>query len=167
MTNYLIRQSTARRPARSARRSNRATVSPWLLAMALAMTAQQGWSACTVSAEAVSFGSYDVFSNQSLDSTGNISLTSCLVGIGYSISLSPGGGSYASRSMANGAHRLDYNLYTDAARTIIWGDGTGATAVVSGLWLTTVHRTVYGRIPARQNAYVGSYSDTITVTVTF
>jgi spore coat protein U-like protein len=27
--------------------------------------------------------------------------------------------------------------------------------------------TVYGRIPARQNASVGSYSDTITVTITF
>lgn len=47
-----------------------------------------------------------------------------------------------------------------------WGDGSPGTATVNGSG-TTHTFTVYGRIPARQNAVVGSYSDTITVTITF
>jgi len=166
MTGSPNRQSSAPRPARSVWQSNRVALVPWLLAVALAMTAQQGWAAtCSLSAQGVSFGSYDVFSNVALDSTGNIDVT-CDVSSSYSISLSQGGGSYALRAMANGAHRLDYNLYTDATRTTVWGDGNGNTAIVSGSG-TTGNHTVYGRIPARQNAYVGGYIDTITVTLTF
>lgn len=166
MTASLSWQSRARLPARPAWRSNCAAMSPWLLAVALAITASQAWAAqCSLSVQGASFGSYDVFSNQSLNSTGNIGV-SCDISAAYSVSLSAGGGSYASRSMASGAHRLNYNLYTDATRTTIWGDGTGGTATVSGSG-TTVNHTVYGRIPASQNAYVGSYSDTITVTLTF
>lgn len=166
MTEPLSQQSRAWHPTRPAWRGNRAAVLPGLLAVALAITAQQGWAAtCTVSAQAVSFGSYDVFSNQSLDSTGNIGVT-CDVSSAYTISLSPGGGSYTSRSMASGANNLNYNLYTDATRTIVWGDGTGSTATVNGSGTSGSH-TVYGRIPARQNAYVGTYSDVITVTLAF
>lgn len=146
--------------------SNGAAAWRWLLAVALAITAQQGWAAlCSFSATGVAFGSYDVFSNQSVDSTSNIAVT-CDVSSSYSISLSPGGGSYASRVMASGGHTLNYNLYTDATRTVIWGDGTGSTATVNGSGITGNH-TVYGRIPARQNVYVATYSDTITVTLSF
>lgn len=152
--------------ARRAWQNNRATVSSLLLAVVLAISAQQGWGAqCNVTAQGVSFGSYDVFSNQHLDSTGNIGV-SCDVSATYTIALSPGGGSYASRTMASGARTLNYNLYTDGTRTSVWGDGTGGTATVNGSG-TSGNHTVYGRIPAGQNAYVGSYSDVITVTLTF
>jgi spore coat protein U-like protein len=113
----------------------------------------------------VSFGGYDPFNSQSLDGTGTIAV-SCDVSAPYTVALSPGNGSYSSRTMMSGANRLDYNLFTDATRTGIWGDGAGSTATVSGSGASGNH-TVYGRIPARQNAYVGSYSDIITVTVTF
>ena len=39
----------------------------------------------------VNFGSYDVFSNAALDSTGNIGVN-CPSGVGYSMALSAGGG---------------------------------------------------------------------------
>ena len=85
------------------------------------MTAQPCWAAvCVVNSPGVNFGSYDVFSNLSLDSTGNVSVV-CDVSTPYSISLSPGGGSYVSRAMASGGHSLNYNLYTDATRTVVWG----------------------------------------------
>jgi hypothetical protein len=32
---------------------------------------------------------------------------------------------------------------------------------------TPGNHTVYGRIPARQNAFVGTYTDAVTVTVTY
>jgi spore coat protein U-like protein len=147
-------------------RSKRAIVLRWIFAAALATTAQHGWSAqCSLSILGVNFGSYDVFNNVGLDSTGNIGVT-CDMDTPYSLSLSPGGGSYASRLMADGPNLLGYNLYTEAARAVIWGDGTGGTGVVSGSG-TTGNHTVYGRISARQNVSVGSYSDSITVTVNF
>jgi spore coat protein U-like protein len=137
-----------------------------LIAIILLAAAQQAWSAtCTVSTPGVNFGSYDVFSNQNLDSTGNISVI-CDIGVSYTIFLSPGGGSYASRSMAGGVHRLSYNLYTDPSRTSVWGDGSGGTSIAGGSAIPANH-PVYGRIPARQNVYVGSYSDSITVTLNF
>lgn len=139
---------------------------PWLLAMALAIVAQEaGAVQCSLSLQGVNFGTYDTFSNQSLDSTGRVDVT-CDISAPYSISLSPGGGSYATRSMTDGAHTFNYNLYTDATYTIVWGDGTGSTATVGGSGTTAIH-TVYGRIPARQNAHMGTYFDSITVTVSF
>jgi spore coat protein U-like protein len=89
-------------------------------------------------------------------------------------------GSYASRRMANGANRLNYNLYTTAARTTVWGNGTGGSAIVpayaAGFIVINGNQTrvfdspnltIHGRIPADQNAPQGNYSDTITVTLTF
>ena len=165
MTRSTGRQFRAGNPT-SPSQSNRADVSRYLLTVALAITAQQCWAVlCSFTATGVAFGGYDVFSNQSLDSTGNISVT-CDVSAPYSISLSTGGGSYASRAMSSGGHTLNYNLYTDATRTVVWGDGTGSTAVINASGLTGSH-TVYGRIPARQNINVGVYGDIITVTLTF
>jgi spore coat protein U-like protein len=120
---------------------------------------------CTLNVPGLSFGSYDVFSSSSLDSAGTISI-SCDMDTTYTISLGPGGGSYALRTMLSGTHTLSYNLYIDAARTIIWGDGTGSTGTLTNTAASANH-TVYGRIPARQNAYIGSYSDAITVTLNF
>jgi len=63
---------------------------------------------------------------------------------------------------------LAYNLYLDSTRLTIWGDGTGGTGTFSGMGTgSDVGTTVYGRIPAGQNVAVGTYSDLITVTVTF
>ena len=137
-----------------------------LLGILLISGAPQAWPAqCNLSAQGVSFGVYDTFSNQSVDSTGNIAV-SCDVSAPYSISLSAGSGSFESRWMANGSHKLVYNLYLDAARTAIWGDGAGGSSIASGNG-TAANHAVYGRIPARQNAYVGSYADNITVTISF
>lgn len=120
---------------------------------------------CGINVPTLSFGEYDPFSNQALDSASHIAI-SCDVATNYSIALSPGSGSYTLRAMTSGAHRLDYNLYTDATRTTIWGDGTGITVLVSGNAATANH-TVYGRIPPRQNAHVGAYIDAITVTLNY
>jgi len=71
-------------------------------------------------------------------------------------------------------NRLNYNLYFDAAFTQIRGDGTGgsqtggATLTVSSSSRTaSATSTIYGRMPAAQNAVPGSYADTIVVTITY
>jgi len=132
---------------------------------------------CSASATGVAFGPYDVFSATPTEATGDISV-SCTglvvsVLISYDIQLSPGSsGAYSARALVSGPHSLAYNLYTDSIRTVIWGDGSSGTSTVSdgyalGLFTVTRQYPVYGRIPARQNAFVGSYNDTLIVTVNY
>ena len=144
----------------------RNVLAPWLTALAFALTAQQG-HACTLNVTGVNFGSYDVFSNSALDTTGNIDVN-CPSGIGYSMVLSTGGGTHMQRVMNSGAYTLNYNLYTAANRAVIWGDATGGTVKVNGSGIgVSVNHGVYGRIPALQNVHTGSYSDIINVTLIF
>ncbi|MDB9734788.1 spore coat U domain-containing protein [Porticoccaceae bacterium] len=158
-------------PARSAAASTLAgtrkgnLLVSWLI-VAFALTAQQG-HACTLNVTGVNFGSYDVFSNSALDTTGNIDVN-CPSGVGYSIELSEGGGTHTQRVMGSGAHRLNYNLYTAANRAVVWGDATSGTVTVNGTGIgVNVNHGVYGRIPSRQNVRAGSYSDIIIVELTF
>ena len=82
--------------------------------------------------------------------------------------LSEGSGTHAQRVMSSGAHTLNYNLYTEADRGIVWGDTTSGTARVSGTGVgVSVNHAVYGRIPALQNVHAGSYSDIVTLELTF
>jgi spore coat protein U-like protein len=60
---------------------------------------------------------------------------------------------------------VNYGLYTNASRMIPWDSAVGG--VTSGSGGTTAALTVYGRIPAQQIVPAGSYSDTLTVTMTF
>jgi spore coat protein U-like protein len=128
---------------------------------------------CTVSADPMSFGSFSPLSGP-VDAVGSIDvdcfgLTTSLDSI--SIELSAGvSGSYAPRELKSGADVLAYNLYTDPARTIIWGDGAQGSSprVVQNqlsllIWTTTA--PVYGRVASSPLAPPGVYSDTIIVTV--
>ena len=137
----------------------------WLI-VAFALTAQQG-HACTLNVTGVNFGSYDVFNNSALDTTGNIDVN-CPSGVGYSMALTAGGGTHTQRVMNSGAHRLNYNLYTAANRAVVWGDATSGTVTVNGTGIgESVNHAVYGRIPALQNVHAGSYSDIIIVELNF
>ena len=138
----------------------------WILPGLLLIATSVGRAAqCSVAVVGVTFGNYDVFSSQDTDVAGTITV-SCQSASTYSISLSPGVGSLVARRMTNGVNQLAYNLFTDPQRLTIWGDGSAGTTTVNATG-TGASYTVFGRIPAGQNAYVGSYSDTIIVTVTY
>jgi spore coat protein U-like protein len=130
---------------------------------------------CTVSASTVAFGTYFPFAALPLDSTGNIRI-SCLPSgraqVSYDIFLNSGlSGSYSPRKMFQGISPLNYNLYTDSTRTLIWGDGTAGTSIVSDSYqfggISIRDYPVYGRLFPLQSVPVGPYSDTITVTVNY
>lgn len=120
---------------------------------------------CGVSTAGVAFGAYDPFSAVALDSAGDIAI-SCDSSVSYTVSLSSGSGSYAGRHLAGAGDVLVYNLYTNASRSTVWGDGGSGSAVVSGTG-SSAHQTVYGRIRAGQNPHFGSYADNVTITVGF
>lgn len=135
------------------------------LLAASAAAAPVSAATCNVSPQGVSFGGYDTLSSSALDGVGNIAV-SCDASASFTVSLSAGNGTYSGRAMSSGAEALSYNLYTDASRLIVWGDGSGSTGTVSTT-AAAAEIPVYGRIPARQNVPAGSYADTIVVTVTY
>lgn len=130
-------------------------------------------NSCSVSATSVSFGNYNPAATAATTSTGTVTVTCTITTADtITIALSTGSsGSYTPRTMLSGTNTLAYNLYLDTAHTEIWGNGMSGTsedsftlpAGAGGGSLATVH----GEIPAQQNPFPGTYSDTITVTVTY
>lgn len=132
-------------------------------------------AACNVSASAVVFGVFNTFFTGNTDVTGTVTMgCSGLSGGGaYTIKLGPGsGGSYAGRQITSGTASLTYQLYTYAARTLVWSDGTGGSSVVNGadgapfFGGASIH-TVYARIAPGQGGSPGSYVDSIQVTISY
>lgn len=127
---------------------------------------QSATANCLVSAQGVNFGAYDSLASTSTESTGVVEI-SCSVQTSYQISLSSGNGVFTERHMTNGPHTLIYNLYTDPSYSYIWGDGSGLTNTVSGATAATQLHDIFGRVPARQDVAIGSYTDAIIITVEF
>jgi len=129
-------------------------------------------AACSVNNTNLAFGSFSPLTGNTVDSTATITVTCALQLSSYTIALSPGGsGTYNPRRMTSGGNTLEYNLYTSAGYSQIWGDGTGGSVIVDGgsTLLGSRNHTIYGRIPlsTQRSAMIGSYSDSITVTVTY
>jgi len=128
-------------------------------------------SSCSfLSVTSVSFGTYNVFS--ALSNNSGVGSITILCGSGggpnFVVTLSTGqSNSFVSRVMKSGGNSLNYNLYTSAARTVVWGDGTGSSNVMTAAKSITTTLSVFGEIPAGQDASVGTYTDNITAIVNF
>lgn len=132
---------------------------------------------CSTTATPVAFGTYNPISGGAINATGNVAVTcsALLVGlnVSYVIALNAGQtGTFAARRMVSSTYFLQYNLYNTAARTTVWGDGTAGTVTVSDAYLlnlisVTRNYPVYGALPGSQNVPPATYSDLITVTVTY
>ncbi len=132
---------------------------------------------CSVETPGLSFGNYNPFQGAPNDSVGTI-LVSCSGAVGsqvaYLVRIGPGSsGTPNARMMRSPSGRtLGYNLYTDAARSLVWGDGTGGTQTLSdALTLNGVGQTrrfsVFGRTFERQNVSPGVYTDNLVISVEF
>jgi spore coat protein U-like protein len=111
----------------------------WIVLLALALLIAPPARAdvtCYPSSTTIDFGPYDVLSGATLPGSGTVTVTCINNGsptdnnLHYTASLviSP------ARQMAppSGSDRVTYQLYTDAAHTTAWGDGTGGTATIVG-----------------------------------
>lgn len=121
---------------------------------------------CSATATPLAFGSYS--GTAITNTTATIGVT-CTNSTTYTVSLSTGAGTYATRTMTNGAATLNYQLYTTAGDTTIFGDNNSdSTSNDGGTGNgTSQSYTVYGVVPASQFPTPGSYNDSITVTVTY
>ena len=140
------------------------------LMWALLLATGLAHAACSVNSTPVAFGTYSLFYVAPTDTAGTLRVSCDTATLGYTLLLSPGGaGSYSPRKLTGGAYTLAYNLYADALRSLVWGDGSGGTTTVSGAFALpgAIDHTVYGRVPAQQNVGAGAYADTLTVTLNF
>ena len=85
----------------------------------------------------------------------------------YNIGLNAGtggGATVAARLMTSGANTITYSLYKDSGHTAVWGNtvGTDTQQEVARKFCREC-----GRIPPQTTPAPATYSDTITVTVTY
>jgi len=125
---------------------------------------------CTVSATPLAYGNYDPTSASNTTGTNTITVT-CTDADAYTIALNGGttsGGTISQRKMTNGAsNTLNYNIYQDSGHITLWGDGTTGTTENGTGSGAAQNYTAYGEITHAQTAPAGSYTDTITTTISF
>jgi spore coat protein U-like protein len=121
---------------------------------------------CAISDATLDFGSYTAGQLAPLDGTATVSFAGCGPGV-VMLELDGGqSGDQTARRLGNGSAALGYGLFQDAARTRPFGTGASAASVT--LADQSAGRfTVYGRIPARQSVTPGTFTDTVSMTLTF
>jgi spore coat protein U-like protein len=131
-------------------------------------------STCSATAATLAFPNYTPGAGAQIGNT-TISVK-CTKNTPFTVALNAGsttGDAYAQRLMASGVNTLQYNLYTTAALNTVFGDGNAGTSTVggTGLGVATANSVqVFGQVPdsaTNQAAIAGSYSDLITVTVSY
>ena len=158
-------QTLTRTPSRE--KTSAMRLAPIAAAACIFLPAAARAASCSNLSATLTFGpaAYDVYSTADVTQAGTISYK-CPPPLAPVVSLSASAnGAYRPRQMTSGANMLNYDLYFDAAMTIVWGTGADSHPVPSGAGQQTV--PLYGRIFAQQDAAVGSYADTITVTFNF
>lgn len=131
---------------------------------------------CRIGVKPVNFGAYVPGSSTNVDANGEIRVRCRGEGkkgqpSSYTLRIDGGQtGNPASRAMRSAAVNLFYNLFSDATRFVIWGDGSaGSTPVTqffSGRRYDKRH-AVYGQVFAGQYPDTGSYADAPIVTIEF
>ena len=147
---------------------------PWAELHAQAQTATTTFrvtarvnAVCEVTSNDLAFGTYNPKASSPHQVTTLVRAT-CTPGSTYQVGLNEGtspGATINQRKMASGTNALNYQLYSDSARSSIWGNTQGTDTVTGvGTGLSQDH-TVFGAIPAAQGVPAGDYSDTITVRI--
>ena len=126
-------------------------------------------AACTINAAAaLNFGSQSVL-NANADQTGTLQIQ-CTNTTNFNIGLDAGmgaGATVANRKMTSGGNTVNYSLYSDSGRSIVWGSTVGTDTVAAAANGASQSFTLYGRIPAQAAPAPGTYSDTVTVTIMY
>jgi spore coat protein U-like protein len=130
---------------------------------------------CHLSTTPLNFGNASLLTSN-VDAAATL-IVQCTNTTPYSIGLNSGtNASGSQRRMLNGASNyISYNLYTDAARSASWNTtisasnctNGGGTCVLGTGTGSNQSVTVYGRVPPQVAPRVGTYSDTVIVTITF
>lgn len=127
-------------------------------------------AACAVTATPLDFLTTGLIT-ANIDATSTLAVT-CTNTTPYNVGLGVGtfGTTVTARKMKVSAAATDavgYSMFRDSARTLNWGN-TVATDTLAGTGNGLAQSlTVYGRVPAQAAVAPGTYTDTVTVTVTY
>ena len=77
------------------------------------------------------------------------------------------GATVAVRKLTNGATTVNYSLYSDPGRGTVWVNTIPMDTVAATGNRAAQGYPVYGRIPPQTTPAPATYTDTITVTVTY
>lgn len=126
---------------------------------------------CSVSASNLSFGTTGLVISD-IYATSTITVQ-CTNGTPYQVNLDQGVG-YAVHGawigyhyMANGTNTITYNLFQDPSHSVYWGNTPGTDSLNGTGSGAAQTLTVYGWVYQLQQPPPGSYTDTVTVTVTY
>lgn len=123
---------------------------------------------------AMNFGNVTGGIGSNIDQTARLTLT-CLKNTAYQVSLDNGQNNPSATTtrrmrttIGGSSYYLNYELYRDAARSQRWGN-TLTVDTVSGTGTGSAQQlTIYGRVPpVTGQPPAGTYSDVITVTITY
>jgi spore coat protein U-like protein len=117
---------------------------------------------------ALDFGTQTLL-NADVDASTTISVQ-CSNGTDYDVTLDQGANSSRRMRLPSTSHYVDYELYTDAARTTVWPASVSAGPVYPYTGNGDVQSIeVYGRIPAQTTpaASATAYTDTVGITITY
>ncbi|MHA6845411.1 spore coat U domain-containing protein [Ralstonia syzygii] len=160
-------------------------ISPWrwlaacVLALLAQITSEASAQSCSVASASLNFGSISPVQAGNTDTSTTLSIScsgfllqgsvarACLnLGVGT------GDTGISPRVLSAGTNQLQYNLYADSARSVVWGERTTpATPPIQvdvslgllGIGSATV--TVYGRVPAGQTTVpAGTYTQSFSGT---
>lgn len=128
---------------------------------------------CSIAANPLNFGTAGVLSTAVNQQT-TVAVT-CTNTTPYNVGLDAGnvtGSTVASRLMAgtstgNTGTTVSYQLYQDAARTVIWGNTQGVNTVAGTGTGSAQTLTVYGQVPNQATPKPDTYQSTVTATVFF
>ena len=125
-------------------------------------------SDCTIGASGMNFNNVGTVTAV-FNATSTLTIT-CTPMTSYTIGLDAGdvtGSVLTDRKMGNGAARLSFQLYRDAARTQVWGV-TAPTDTIGGTGSGAAQTvTVYGQIPVQSTPAIGAYLNNVTATITY
>lgn len=130
---------------------------------------------CTFSVSGVNFGNVDTLSGAAVDTTATVNITCGGAALGarvrvcLNIGEGTGGQTSGTRHMRDALNRpLNYNLYQDPSRTILWGTTSQPAlgnpvavnlSLPAGGGSVSASRTIYGRVLGnQQSTFSGAYS---------
>jgi spore coat protein U-like protein len=121
---------------------------------------------CTVSTGSLAFGTYTGAANATTSATVTATCTNTT---SYNVALDKGtnGSTETARLMkASGSTAtLSYGIYSDSGYTTNWGTSAGSQSGTGNGSAQTY--TAYGKVPSGQFVTPDSYTDTVTVTLTY
>jgi spore coat protein U domain-containing protein, fimbrial subunit CupE1/2/3/6 len=131
-----------------------------LAGAAALLEARPAAALCVInSISGLAFGTYDPLTGAAVDTTISGTYTCTL---NASVTISTGSsGVFDPRTMKSGANSINYNMFGDAARTLILGEPPYAPLNAPAAVLSPF--VFYARVFASQDPAVGSYSDTVSV----